>query len=145
MRSEIDVPPVPDTPEMFSKIEANLMQEAARIKARHAARQRRTRWYDNLGPALAAGAAFAAMALMFPLAIDTSNAGGGAPASSIEHTIGESTESADPAMAPALHLRRLPAEDRTATERTQVAAEDEPGAADGVEDTTEPAIQGRVS
>ena len=59
------------------------MQEAARIKARHVARQRRTRWYDNLGPALAAGAAFAAMAVIFPLTIDAIGAGGGAPASSV--------------------------------------------------------------
>ena len=130
---------------MYTRIEANLMQEAARIKARHVARQRRRRWYDNFAPALAAGVAFAAMALMFPLTIDGVGADGGAPASSVERTVGESMESTDPPMSTALHLRRLPAEDRSATEGTQAAAEEESGEAEEVEDSAEPAIQGRVS
>lgn len=142
MRSEIDRPPVPETPDMFSKIEANLMQEAARIRARHVARQRRTRWYHNMGPALTAGAAFAALALMFPLTLDGP---GQTQAPAVELAPVADPGVADPSVATVVHLRRLPVEDRTAMEGTTEGSETEIEETDDVEDTSEPGIQNRVS
>ena len=67
MRFDLDRPDLADTPELFSRVEANLMREAANINDRRMARHRRSRWYESLRPALTAGAAFAALVVLFPL------------------------------------------------------------------------------
>jgi hypothetical protein len=67
MRSDLTRPELPDTPEMFDRIEGNLRAEASRIRDFHLARRNRRRWFEHLRPAMTAGAAIAAAAVLLPL------------------------------------------------------------------------------
>ncbi len=66
MPSELRRPDLPDTPEMFARIEAGLREEAAALHSRHQARMRRAPWYQSLRPAMGAALAASALVLLVP-------------------------------------------------------------------------------
>ena len=71
MPSEMVKPDLAETPELYSRIETALHEEARVIRSRHLAGQRRIRWYEGLRPALGATAAIMAVVLVVPLGSST--------------------------------------------------------------------------